>query len=91
MKQERKAINKVDPDPVIRMAWEDRCSFETIEERTGLAEADVIRIMRRELKPSSFRRWRARVSGRGTKHRKRFRQERQSIRPTSGNQPGRDI
>ncbi len=59
-------------DWVIWAAWADRVSFEYIEEQTGLAEREVIRIMRRELKPSSFRRWRERVSGRSTKHRKRF-------------------
>jgi uncharacterized protein (TIGR03643 family) len=55
---------------IIRYAWEDRTSFEEIEERTGLTEKQVIDIMRRELKPSSFRLWRKRVSGRVTKHRK---------------------
>ena len=55
---------------VVRLAWEDRTSFEEIRERTGLAESQVIDIMRRELKPSSFRSWRKRVSGRVTKHRK---------------------
>jgi len=63
-------------DTIIGMAWADRCSFEQIRERTGLSEPDVIKLMRRELKPSSFRRWRARVSGRMTKHRKRFKQQR---------------
>lgn len=53
---------------VIRYAWEDRMSFEEIRRRTGLTEKDVIAIMRRELKPSSFRMWRRRVSGRITKH-----------------------
>ena len=57
---------------VIRMAWEDRTTFEEIREKTGLNEAAVIKLMRRELKPSSFRLWRERVSGRPTKHRKRF-------------------
>jgi uncharacterized protein (TIGR03643 family) len=55
---------------VIRYAWEDRTTFEEIKERTGLAESQVIEIMRRELKPSSFRMWRKRVSGRVTKHRR---------------------
>lgn len=55
---------------VIRFAWEDRTSFEEIEERTGLVERDVIEVMRRELKPSSFRLWRKRVGGRITKHRR---------------------
>ena len=55
---------------IIRLAWEDRTTFEDILARTGLAEHEVIKIMRRELKPSSFRLWRKRVSGRVTKHRK---------------------
>jgi uncharacterized protein (TIGR03643 family) len=55
---------------IIRLAWEDRTSFEEIAERTGLKEGEVIELMRRELKPSSFRLWRKRVSGRLTKHRR---------------------
>lgn len=58
-----------DVSAVIQMAWEDRTSFETIRERVGLAESDVIRLMRRELKASSFRLWRMRMKGRITKHR----------------------
>jgi uncharacterized protein (TIGR03643 family) len=54
---------------IIRMAWEDRTTFDEIREKTGLCEADVIRTMRRALKPSSFRLWRQRVTGRVTKHR----------------------
>jgi uncharacterized protein (TIGR03643 family) len=57
-------------DRIIRMAWEDRTSFESIRARIGLCEAEVIQVMRRELKPSSFRCWRQRVNGRITKHRK---------------------
>ncbi|MCB1208729.1 MAG: TIGR03643 family protein [Verrucomicrobiales bacterium] len=59
---------------VIRYAWEDRTPFEEIKERTGLTEAQVIEVMRRELKPASFRLWRKRVSGRVTKHRKLLKQ-----------------
>lgn len=59
-------------DWVIWAAWADRVSFDEIEERTGYREQDVIRIMRRALKPSSFRLWRKRASGQATKHRKRF-------------------
>jgi len=51
------------------MAWEDRTTFETIWERVGVVEADVIRIMRAQLTPSSFKMWRKRVKGRVTKHR----------------------
>jgi uncharacterized protein (TIGR03643 family) len=59
-------------DWVIWAAWADRVSFDEIEARTGMAEKDVIRLMRRSLKAGSFRRWRARVAGRATKHRQRF-------------------
>jgi uncharacterized protein (TIGR03643 family) len=54
---------------IIQMAWEDRTAFETIYERTGWSESDVIRLMRRQLKPGSFRMWRERMKGRVTKHR----------------------
>jgi len=65
-------MNEQQRDLVIRMAWEDRTTFDGIFEKTGLAEADVIKLMRTELKPSSFRMWRKRVAGRVTKHRKPF-------------------
>jgi uncharacterized protein (TIGR03643 family) len=57
-----------DIDRIIQMAWEDRTPFEAIRVQFGLAEADVIRLMRLNLKPGSFRLWRKRVSGRVTKH-----------------------
>ena len=53
---------------VIDMAWCDVTSFDAIHLQTGLAEKDVIKIMRRYLKPASFRLWRKRVSGRKAKH-----------------------
>ena len=58
-----------DVSAVIQMAWEDRTTFETIYERMGLSESEVIRLMRAELNPSSFRLWRMRMKGRTTKHR----------------------
>ena len=59
-------------DWVVWAAWADRVSFEDIEEQTGLTEADVIKVMRKELSPTGFRRWRARVGARTTKHRRLF-------------------
>ena len=53
---------------IIEMAWEDRTAFEAIEAQFGLNESGVIALMRRYLKPSSFRMWRKRVTGRHTKH-----------------------
>ena len=62
-------LTQGDVSAVIQMAWEDRTTFETIYERMGLTETDVIRLMRTELNPSSFRLWRMRMKGRTTKHR----------------------
>lgn len=59
---------------VIRMAWEDRTTFDEIKTRTGLTEAQVIALMRLHLSASSFRMWRKRVHGRVTKHRQRLQQ-----------------
>jgi uncharacterized protein (TIGR03643 family) len=55
-------------DRILEMAWEDRTTFEAIELQFGLQEKQVIALMRREMKPSSFRMWRERVTGRATKH-----------------------
>ena len=57
-----------DVDRIIEMAWEDRTPFDAIKNQFGFTEKDVIKIMRNNLKPSSFRLWRKRVSGRKTKH-----------------------
>ncbi|MEL6158642.1 MAG: TIGR03643 family protein [Cyanobacteria bacterium J06623_5] len=58
-------------DRVIEMAWEDRTPFEVIEQQFGLKEKDVIAVMRRYMKPSSFKMWRKRVTARKTKHAKK--------------------
>lgn len=56
-------------DRIIEMAWEDRTTFEAIKIQFNLSEADVILLMRRELKRSSFNLWRKRVnSGVSQKH-----------------------
>lgn len=55
-------------DRIIEMAWEDRTTFDAIKFQFGLKEQEVIELMRREMKPSSFRMWRKRVQGRTTKH-----------------------
>jgi len=74
MKTKIKELNDEQANRIVRMAWEDRTTFDHIEKTMGFAEADVIKVMRRELKPSSFRLWRKRVTGRITKHQKPFRQ-----------------
>ena len=57
-----------DLDRIIEMAWEDRTSFEAIAYQFNLSEQDVISLMRKNMKASSFKLWRKRVSGRKTKH-----------------------
>ena len=52
------------------MAWSDKVSFEEIEKKTGVSEKEVINIMRKALKKSSYILWRKRVRGRHSKHRK---------------------
>lgn len=57
---------------IIRMAWADEISFDKIKKDKGLSEAEVIKIMRGNLKINSFKLWRKRVSGRNSKHEKRM-------------------
>jgi uncharacterized protein (TIGR03643 family) len=59
----------IETDRIIEMAWEDRTPFEAIEFQFGFSEANVIKLMRKELKLSSFKLWRKRVnSGVSKKH-----------------------
>ena len=59
----------VDIDRIIEMAWEDRTPFEAIKIQFGISESEVITLMRKELKRSSFNLWRKRVnSGVSMKH-----------------------
>ena len=67
-------------DWIIWAAWADRITFEEIFERTGKTEAEVIKLMRKSLKPSSFRLWRKRVAEKSIKHRKLFYQSRKKLR-----------
>ncbi|MEL6558967.1 MAG: TIGR03643 family protein [Bacteroidota bacterium] len=65
-------LSESDIDRVIEMAWEDRTPFEAIESQFGLPEKEVIKVMRNNLKRSSFNLWRKRVnSGVSQKHRKK--------------------
>jgi uncharacterized protein (TIGR03643 family) len=64
-----KSNTEIDLDRIVEMAWEDRTPFEAILFQFGLAEKDVIKVMRGNLKESSFKRWRKRVnSGVSHKH-----------------------
>jgi uncharacterized protein (TIGR03643 family) len=64
-------LEQLDTDRIIEMAWEDRTPFEAIKLQFNLSESEVIALMRKELKRSSFNLWRKRVnSGVSQKHAK---------------------
>tara|TARA_B100000989_G_C19142866_1_gene304090 strand:- start:124 stop:414 length:291 start_codon:yes stop_codon:yes gene_type:complete len=71
---------KISPDWVIWAAWADRITFEEIKEKSGFTENQVIKLMRKCLKPSSFKLWRKRVVSKSLKHRKKFEINRKNIR-----------
>jgi uncharacterized protein (TIGR03643 family) len=66
-------MNENNTSEIVAMAWCDKTSFDVIHKTTGLSEKEMIALMRRNLKPSSFRLWRKRVSGRVAKHSKKIR------------------
>jgi len=88
MKKGHRPITKVinpEPDPtsrdwVVWAAWADRITFEEIKKKSGYSESDVIKIMRKKLKPSSFKLWRKRAKNQSIKHRKKFELSRKEIR-----------
>jgi uncharacterized protein (TIGR03643 family) len=62
--------HKIHVSKIFEMAWCDKTSFDDIYALTGLSESKTIKLMRPNLKLSSFRLWRKRVSGRKAKHKK---------------------
>lgn len=80
-------LSAMEEDRIIEMAWEDRTPFEAIEIQFQVSEKEVIALMRKSLKPASFKRWRKRVhSGVSQKHLKkrsdeirRFKSNRQRV------------
>ena len=72
--------NIKDDNWIIWAAWADRITFEEIKEKTGKSESEVIKIMRKNLKPSSFRLWRKRVHTKSIKNRKKFVEERKKLK-----------
>tara|TARA_B000000532_G_C18524751_1_gene258835 strand:- start:118 stop:411 length:294 start_codon:yes stop_codon:yes gene_type:complete len=88
MKKRHRLVTKVknpepnvnSPDWIIWAAWADRITFEDIKEKTGKSETDVIKFMRKSLKPSSFKLWRKRAKNQSIKHRKKFELSRKEIR-----------
>ncbi len=61
-------LSPIEIDRVIQMAWEDRTPFEAIKFQFNLSEKEVIHLMKKEMTEKNWRKWRARVQGRKTKH-----------------------
>jgi uncharacterized protein (TIGR03643 family) len=70
MKNNNTSITEADIDRIIEMAWEDRTPFDAIKNQFGLSEAEVIKLMKSQMHLNNWKKWRARVSGRKTKHSK---------------------
>ena len=68
LKQKINQFSEEEISRIIEMAWEDRTPFEAIERLFGVSEPQVIEIMRSSIKRKTFNNWRARVTGRKTKH-----------------------
>ena len=71
MKLKKIKFSKTDIERIIEMAWEDRTSFDAIENQFSIKEDQVKEIMRSNLKRKSYELWRERVKGRVTKHLKK--------------------
>jgi uncharacterized protein (TIGR03643 family) len=63
-------LTERDIDRIVEMAWEDRTPFDAIEDQFGLREAEVIKLMKHQMHLRNWKKWRARVQGRSTKHRR---------------------
>ena len=68
-----------DPAWFIWAAGANRFTFEEIENKAGKTEGEVIKIMKRSIKPFSFRFWRKRVNQKSIKHKKKFEYSRKEI------------
>lgn len=64
------SLSSEDYNRIIEMAWQDRTHFDVIQVQYGLNENEIKKLMRRLISAKAFKRWRKRVQGRKTKHKK---------------------
>lgn len=65
---EKYQLTAADIDRIVEMAWEDRTPFDAIKAQFGIPESEVIELMKYEMHLNNWKKWRARVQGRTTKH-----------------------
>ena len=58
-------LSQTDTDRLIRMGWEDRTTFEAIQQQFGITPNEFVQLMRRNLDSNTFRRWRKRIFDQG--------------------------
>ena len=70
---DKNTLNQEDYNRIVEMAWQDRTHFDVIEVQYGLSENEIKNLMRKLISAKAYKRWRRRVQGRKTKHKKRCR------------------
>jgi len=68
MSVKKLSLSEADLSRLIEMAWEDRTPFEAILKNFHLDESSLMRVMQKNLRPSSYRLWRKRVKEKSVKH-----------------------
>ena len=68
-------LSERDIDRIVEMAWEDRTPFDAIKAQFGVSEKEVIRLMKQQMHLRNWKKWRARVQNRSTKHQKLRKEE----------------
>jgi uncharacterized protein (TIGR03643 family) len=56
-------LNPEDIAQIIATAWDDKPPFNQVLMRHGLGPGQVVQLLKRELTPSAFKTWTARVRG----------------------------
>ena len=59
------ALSADDQDRIVRMAWEDRTSFESIQAQFEMTANEVVKFMRTMLEEKDYKRWRRRATEQG--------------------------
>ncbi len=65
LKEKIESLSNEDLDRLVRMGWEDRTTFESIQKQFSLSENEFVKIMRSQLSRTAFDRWRKRVHNQG--------------------------
>jgi uncharacterized protein (TIGR03643 family) len=65
LKEKFESYDLESTDRIIRMAWEDRTSYESITLQFNLTPSEIVHFMRFHMDASRFKRWRKRIFEKG--------------------------